>query len=86
VVGRAPLRADVEAGQAVYSPLALAAYDALVLGFSNRYVWRLPVRNDAGPATTSLPGRDTSTPASGLAGSSTNVAGEANGPRSLCST
>jgi SAM-dependent methyltransferase len=38
----APLEADVEAGQAVYSPLVLAAYDALVLGFSNRYVWRCP--------------------------------------------
>jgi methyltransferase family protein len=38
--GRQPLRPDVEAGQAVYSPLVLAAYDALVLGFSNRFVWR----------------------------------------------
>jgi SAM-dependent methyltransferase len=38
----APLRADVEAGQAVYSPFVLAAYDAFVLGFSNRYVWRCP--------------------------------------------
>jgi SAM-dependent methyltransferase len=37
-----PLEADVEAGQAVYSPLVLAAYDAFVLGFSNRYVWRCP--------------------------------------------
>ena len=40
MAGRGPLRADVEAGQAVYSPLVLAAYDAFVLGFSNRYVWR----------------------------------------------
>jgi SAM-dependent methyltransferase len=40
VVERAPLQADAEPGQAVYSPLVLAAYDAFVLGFSNRYVWR----------------------------------------------
>ena len=40
MVGRAPPPADVEAGQSVYSPLVLAAYDAFVLGFSNRYVWR----------------------------------------------
>jgi SAM-dependent methyltransferase len=40
MLGRASPRADVEAGQSVYSPLVLAAYDAFVLGFSNRYVWR----------------------------------------------
>jgi SAM-dependent methyltransferase len=39
---REPPRADVEAGQAIYSPVVLAAYDTLVLGFSNRYVWRCP--------------------------------------------
>jgi SAM-dependent methyltransferase len=33
---------DVEAGQAVYSPLVLAAYDWLVLGISNRLIWRCP--------------------------------------------
>jgi SAM-dependent methyltransferase len=33
---------DVEAGQAVYSPLVLAAYDWLVLGISNHLVWRCP--------------------------------------------
>ena len=36
-------RADeVTAGQAVYSPLTLAAYDWFVLGFSNRVLWRCP--------------------------------------------
>jgi SAM-dependent methyltransferase len=33
---------DVEAGQAVYSPLLLRFYDAFVLGFSNRLLWRCP--------------------------------------------
>jgi SAM-dependent methyltransferase len=40
VVGRAPVQADAEAGQAIYSPLVLGAYDAFVLGFSSCYVWR----------------------------------------------
>ena len=31
---------DVEAGQAVYSPLLLAFYDWWVLGVSNRFAWR----------------------------------------------
>jgi Methyltransferase domain len=35
-----PRRHDVEAGQRVYTPLTLRAYDLLVLGFSNRFVWR----------------------------------------------
>ena len=39
-------RADeVAAGQAVYSPLTLAAYDWFVLGFSNRVFWRCPTAN-----------------------------------------
>ena len=33
---------DVEAGQRVYTPLTLRVYDLLVLGFSNRFVWRCP--------------------------------------------
>jgi SAM-dependent methyltransferase len=33
---------DVEAGQAVYSPFVLAAYDWLVLGVSNSLIWRCP--------------------------------------------
>ena len=32
----------VEAGQAVYSPLVLSVYDILVLGISNRLLWRCP--------------------------------------------
>jgi hypothetical protein len=32
----------VEAGQAIYSPLVLHAYDWFVLGFSNRLLWRCP--------------------------------------------
>ena len=33
---------DVEAGHRVYTPLMLRAYDAFVLGFSNRLLWRCP--------------------------------------------
>jgi hypothetical protein len=32
----------IEAGQAVYSPLVLRIYDWVVLGFSNRFLWRCP--------------------------------------------
>jgi SAM-dependent methyltransferase len=32
----------VQAGQAVYTPWTLWAYDAFVLGFSNRFLWRCP--------------------------------------------
>jgi len=36
-------RSDLaQAGQAAYTPLLLAAYDGLVLGVSNRLVWRCP--------------------------------------------
>jgi hypothetical protein len=34
--------AEVEAGQRIYTPLVLRAYDLFVLGFSNRFVWRCP--------------------------------------------
>ncbi|MCW5773156.1 MAG: class I SAM-dependent methyltransferase [Rhodospirillaceae bacterium] len=37
-----PKTEDIDAGQAVYSPLVLKAYDAFVLGFSNRCLWRCP--------------------------------------------
>ncbi|MCG8584999.1 MAG: class I SAM-dependent methyltransferase [Pirellulales bacterium] len=33
---------DVEAGQAVYTPRTLAIYDLVVLGVSNRLVWKCP--------------------------------------------
>lgn len=36
---------DIEAGQAVYNPATLAAYDWFVLGFSNRLLWRCPTRH-----------------------------------------
>ncbi|TLY40024.1 MAG: class I SAM-dependent methyltransferase, partial [Nitrospirae bacterium] len=36
---------QVEAGQAVYTKPMLAVYDLLVLGFSNRLVWRCPSRH-----------------------------------------
>jgi ubiquinone/menaquinone biosynthesis C-methylase UbiE len=32
----------IEAGQAVYTPFTLWAYDAFVLGFSNHLLWRCP--------------------------------------------
>jgi hypothetical protein len=35
-----PRASEVEAGQRVYTPLMLRAYDIFVLGFSNRFVWR----------------------------------------------
>ena len=35
-----PRADDVEAGQRVYTPFTLRVYDLLVLGFSNRFVWR----------------------------------------------
>ena len=31
-----------EAGQAVYSPMVLRTYDWIVLGLSNRFLWRCP--------------------------------------------
>jgi hypothetical protein len=37
-----PRADEVEAGQRVYTPLMLRGYDAFVLGFSNRFVWRCP--------------------------------------------
>jgi SAM-dependent methyltransferase len=37
---RAPEAADVEAGQRIYTPLVLRAYDLFVLGFSNRFAWQ----------------------------------------------
>lgn len=39
---RAVPRADSWAGQAAYTPLSLKIYDALVLGFSCRFLWRCP--------------------------------------------
>jgi 2-polyprenyl-3-methyl-5-hydroxy-6-metoxy-1,4-benzoquinol methylase len=36
---------QVEAGQAVYSKWMLACYDWLVLGFSNRLIWRCPSKH-----------------------------------------
>lgn len=39
------LSAEVQAGQAVYSPRVLRLYDWFVLGVSNRFVWRCPTRH-----------------------------------------
>jgi SAM-dependent methyltransferase len=36
--------AEVHAGQAVYTPLTLKAYDWFVHGFSNHFLWRCPTR------------------------------------------
>lgn len=35
---------QVLAGQAVYTPRMLAVYDFLVLGLSNRFIWKCPTR------------------------------------------
>jgi hypothetical protein len=40
VTNKRPSADEVEAGQRVYTPLVLRAYDLFVLGFSNRFVWR----------------------------------------------
>ena len=32
------------AGQAIYNPLTLSLYDLVVLGVSNRFIWRCPTR------------------------------------------
>jgi SAM-dependent methyltransferase len=37
---RSPEAVDVEAGQRIYTPLVLRAYDLVVLRFSNRFAWR----------------------------------------------
>lgn len=37
-----PTTAQVHAGQAVYTRNILSAYDILVLGLSNRYIWQCP--------------------------------------------
>lgn len=37
-----PTQAQVEAGQAVYTKRVLSAYDVIVLGVSNRYIWKCP--------------------------------------------
>ena len=34
-----PTTAEIEAGQRVYTPLVLRAYDLVVLGLSNRFAW-----------------------------------------------
>ena len=36
--------AEVHAGQAIYNRFVLAIYDVVVLGISNRYIWRCPTR------------------------------------------
>ncbi|MGJ0512633.1 hypothetical protein [Methylocystis sp.] len=33
---------QIHAGQAVYTPNMLAIYDVLVLGLSNRWIWKCP--------------------------------------------
>ena len=35
---------DVRPGQSVYSPRVLRTYDLLVLGFSNRFIWKCPTK------------------------------------------
>ena len=39
-----PTEQQVLAGQAAYTKRALAAYDLLVLGVSNRFIWRCPTQ------------------------------------------
>ncbi len=37
-----PTEEEVDAGQAVYTKRILSAYDIIVLGISNRYIWKCP--------------------------------------------
>jgi hypothetical protein len=37
-----PTVEEVEAGQAIYTKRTLSAYDTIVLGISNRYIWKCP--------------------------------------------
>ncbi len=37
--------ADVLAGAAIYNPVVLAFYDAMVMGFANQYAWKCPTRS-----------------------------------------
>lgn len=37
-----PTQAQVDAGQAVYTKRVLPAYDIIVLGISNRFIWKCP--------------------------------------------
>ena len=37
-----PTLEDLEAGQAVYTPIVLRTYDWVVLGLSNHLLWRCP--------------------------------------------
>lgn len=37
-----PARTEAEAGQAVYTKNVLSSYDVIVLGISNRYIWKCP--------------------------------------------
>lgn len=39
-----PSDAEIESGQAVYTRRLLAKYDLLVLGISNRWIWRCPTK------------------------------------------
>lgn len=33
---------EIHAGQAIYTPKTLAVYDLIVLGLSNRFIWKCP--------------------------------------------
>jgi SAM-dependent methyltransferase len=38
----APTHEEIRAGQAIYTPLSLRAYDVIVHGISNHWIWRCP--------------------------------------------
>ena len=70
---------EVEAGQRVYTPLVLWGYDLLVLGFSNRFVWRCRSSRSSN-ATTATSAHVTSTSGSALGGFSTTASGRSKPP------
>jgi hypothetical protein len=38
------IRAEIQAGKAIYPPMVLRTYDWVVLGFSNHLLWRCPTQ------------------------------------------
>ncbi|MFT3733732.1 MAG: class I SAM-dependent methyltransferase [Rhodocyclaceae bacterium] len=48
---------QIDAGQAIYTPLTLKLYDLVVLGISNRFIWRCPTRSLLGHYNAHISGK-----------------------------
>ena len=82
---KGPRADEVEAGQRVYTPLMLRAYDLFVLGFSNRFVWRCRSSKMLERYDSRVGARHLDV-GSALGGSSTTAAGRSKARRSPCWT